>query len=617
MSPTMIEAIPTRKVRLAHDVPEGTVFDVFVFDRRGKFLARTQVAPEGVDVPIGRIEGRVRVFVTPADVIDKKRPVQLADLLTLEAAEIHLDFPDGRPVPNPVLSDRQLEKLLRLAGVHGEVVSGRGLPLPGVRVHIVEFRLTYDMNLRRRPAPALWDIVVKQLRRREVPGLPKPWLTTDMFRFELEPPHPPHPPGPWPLGLEVKELATVETNAYGRFRRIVLALERRPDLYFWVEALVNGKWTKIQIPDPEHAVYWDYAGEKVLLRIDSELVAEGVAPAKMGRVAEVIQIGATAIEHLDANGSLDGQPLGGTIVPVVDFAYTELGEVARYYGWQYRPAGGGDWTPLRREVLRHYAKCRKENGETKHTLHVYSLGPRGRARDRFEIPPVLPPVPDGSQGWWLQLSPHDSASAYFESDKPAPLAGDYLLRLELFADEDGPPLTFAENDSPFAIPSAIPDADGSNPAVPPPSWMLETSEGRVNAFVMKLNVDNLACAASLGLPFVKGATASECGMLSVIGKDALLSIPAHAAQPNGHFTIEMTWQRAMGSANACTPPEVAGRPSVDFEITDQVSRFLGACSSGASFLTVLHVRSTATDGYDRLDHLDAYAQASFALIHES
>ena len=65
----------------------------------------------------------------------------------------------------------------------------------------------------------------------------------------------------WPYFYRCNEVAVVYTDASGRFDTNILydCFDNNPDVYIWVEYLINGIWTTVYQPPIPCNTFWDYA----------------------------------------------------------------------------------------------------------------------------------------------------------------------------------------------------------------------------------------------------------------------------------------------------------------------------------------------------------------------
>ncbi len=466
---------------------------------------------------------------------------------------------------------------------------------------------------------------------------------------------------PWWWRFRCDEVAVVETDHLGRFSTTILypCNGDKPDLYFWVEYEIDGSWETVYKPPIPCNTYWDYAcGTEVILRVNDDRVpACDEEPDLPGCVVQVLSIGrgismseilgpgATADEE-GLNVDSVQRPFGGKLEPRVWFSRTELrdGKNIKYYKWSYRRLTEGDgtplaspgpWTPLKRTVVRHYAKPASGGGVS----HVpYPLGPVpvGPQTDLFEIKPAA--VPPGGIEWTVVDEREDLASGHFETqklgtgandcEKAFNAAGKYELKLELFKGNgalvdwtaEGVGLQVTGVPAPFGTGTVTAQNASNYHRIPGPG-------GHTMGFRMVLRVDNNCCEAAVMPVSGTGLTVTPCGFIE-FGPGATALLHFKASHPNNFADFDFNLTRAVSTT--LHQASVSGRvgtspvptddathnynltPPGDYRETFTVLELLGPCSR-AAFAETLHVWSRATDGYHRMSHLDRHGVDGFAL----
>ncbi len=467
----------------------------------------------------------------------------------------------------------------------------------------------------------------------------------------------------WPLWWRYRcdEFAVVETNTQGRFQGLVdfQCSGDQPDLYFWVEYEINNHLETVYRPPVPCATYWNYScGSEVVIRLKDDRVQEcGAARDLDGMNVWIETIGnnqsvadihppGSASAGLTANGS----PFGGQLEPRVSFSRSNLISAGiSHYLWSVKPvaAPDTDWRPLGDDVVRHYKHA---SG----AVPVFPLGPEdsGSNVGRFRIQPVLPPT--GASDDWVVWNQHvDLASAYLRTSSPAadssaacgvadPDAGKYELKLELFKANGDRVNWTAEGIIPQITEPGPVDSSGDIQRVTAPEAYLIKSGSQIMAFKMVLHIDNSRCGGAI-LPIKNGVglTSEECGFIRYVG-DAQARIAFMAAHPDNFALVTYRVDRG---ENGCRVNEASvsrqrpGGPNIpardtggefskssgcEYQRLIAVSTLLTSiaaeqasacqpCDERAAFSEVLWVRATATNGYSRLDYLDAFDTAAFAL----
>lgn len=202
-----------------------------------------------------------------------------------------------------------------------------------------------------------------------------------------------------------------------------------------MEYEIDGSWETVYKPPIPCNTYWDYkCGAEVTIRVNDDRVPGcDEEPDLAGCVVQVLSIGRKiSMSEILGPGASAGEeglnvdtvqrPFGGKLEPRLWFSRSKLRDDKniKYYKWSYRkltegdgtPGPPGDWTPLKRAVVRHYAKPASGGGVS----HVpYPLGPQpvGIQTDLYEIKPTT--LPPGGIEWTVVDEREDLASGHFET----------------------------------------------------------------------------------------------------------------------------------------------------------------------------------------------------------
>jgi len=451
----------------------------------------------------------------------------------------------------------------------------------------------------------------------------------------------------WWWWFRCDEIAVIDTDGYGHFERLILypCHGDHPDLYFWVEYDLGAGFQTVYHPSIACHTYWDYVcGSEVTIRItDPRVPGCGEEPDLPGKQVVVLSIGPNvAVREVGANGLTNfGEPFGASLEPRVDFSRSALiGSGIPYYRWSYRRLTGPDgttpdvgaWTPMLRDVYRHYKDGTSRPSERMGPLPTTGPG-AAPAPNLFRIRPLASPSGDE----WIVLDEHvDLATAYFDtgalpgnpvftpgtgwSDDLA--AGLYELKLELFDNAGnlvhdwaahGIDLRITDQDAPFGT--------GSVTTSPAPAANRLVSGGHVDGFRMVVRVDNNRCSGEIH-PIGGDVTPdAACGFhLYDPGDDAGLSFTAR--HPNNFARYGFGTGRGSGPAIpvASTSGMVGAADGNGFGAGAgflyskdvPVASLLGACAN-AAFWERLDVYALATNGYSTLSGYNAADNAAFAL----
>ncbi len=467
----------------------------------------------------------------------------------------------------------------------------------------------------------------------------------------------------WWWRLRCDEIIVVETDSNGRFSTVVnyQCSGDKPDLYFWIEYKINGSLETVYRPPITCNTYWNYTcGTEVTLRINDERVPACDQDIDLlGRKVQILSIGRTvSISEINGAGagfSEEGlttlnQPFGGRLEPRVWFSRTTLRDDKNihYYRWSYRKLTSGNgssffalplpgaWQPLKRTVIRHYAKL-DTNGDVTH--EPYALGPRsvGAESNLFEIKPVdvKDADPDGIE-WTVVDEREDLASGHFETrslgegsdacEEALDAAGKYELKLELFK-TDGSLVNWSTEGLDLEV-TNVPAPFGAEPvtAINASNYNRIQVADDIMAFRTVLRVDNNCCNAEIAP--VSGT--DSCGFIEY-NTGASITLGFKAEHPNNFATLSFNVVRGVsnyvavastsGQAGAASLPTNNTPPpahaynlsgSTDYTETFAVVNLMGGCDR-AAFAERIRVSAKATDGYTRLGSLDKSAIDGFAL----
>lgn len=441
------------------------------------------------------------------------------------------------------------------------------------------------------------------------------------------------------------EVRTVTTDEHGRFEALVFyaCSGDKPDIYCWVEYCIGGAWTAVLKPPAACATHWNYAsGSELTLRVrDARVPWCEEPPSLPGKKVGVLTLGNSINVHqVDQATGLapGGRPLGGSVEPTVWFGeQLQAGVGGTHYRWSYRrlnpdlsPAEG--WLACdERTVGRHYGVIGSDG-----IIHFksFKLGPDESivGDSLFKIPPKNPPA--GS--WAPQLNARgNTASAYLVSgtrtEHQRIVNGPYELKLELFDTSGGAPVRVEGVD--FQVPRAdvaapFP-ADSDVELVAAPSSYLIREAGKVVGFRMIVRIDNSECGAQIHETTVPGSS-EECGFITYDPTGPSSATLGFAAtHDNGFATFSFSVIRGRCSLGFAAAAGLVGTSPVggysldtggvyrrSFPVSALLVSLPPHCPDGcrnAAFAEHLHVSSLTTDGWGRLEYLDAHAVAAFAL----
>lgn len=470
----------------------------------------------------------------------------------------------------------------------------------------------------------------------------------------------------WPHFYTCDEMRVVKTDSQGRFDTTIWyqCFGDKPDLYFWVEAVIGGTWTTVYRPNIPCNTYWNYTcGREITIKIqDDRVEACGELPTPAGLIARIEKIGQSAyiptIQQANTTVIKQGQPFrqigltdiwsadndyrrpfGGTLAPRVYFGSDLRPSGITHYRWRYRKVQEADGTPV--------------IGSTTNTIDEpvfipyyeekdgfaykkwFKLGPVDDVSEPvFHIPPRLAEDledaafgvanPDNLTRTW---SMQEFATALWKTAQlgnAADSAGLYELSFELIRITGGSIEVVDVPKSAFQIPEAT-DYDDS---VAAPNNYLIPEPGdatRAQGFKMFVRVDNNPCEAVIYPAEVDGvAQGDECGFLGYDNVNDAVELSFKAAHPNDFATFSFFVRKGVTATvpAANTSGMVIGSTANyilaggTYSNTLTAATMVGTCKN-AAYAEVLDVDALATDGSNRLSGLDRNAVAAFALEDET
>jgi len=468
----------------------------------------------------------------------------------------------------------------------------------------------------------------------------------------------------WPYFYRSDEVKLVYTDANGAFDTTFRYIDNgdKPDLYFWVEYLINGVWTTVYRPSIPCHTYWNYVcGSAITIRVTDPRVRWECNDIIDGDIVWIKTIGSSAsVSHIQqTNGfsSIQGKsfnhiglsdvlgvssitannklsPFGGNLHFVVQFGSGLPSNGMYYYRWNYRRLRNADLSPS----LPLHAPASLHQGQALYKSYTYEyydallqkhfgqnsfkLGPNlvNGKDDLYIIPPAMPasaPVNavEMSPLWDQNTLTVDVDSTRFED-------GLYEFSLEFF-DKNGNSLTALPRQL-FQVPHYATFA----PSVNAPDEYLVLNGAGADAFKMNVRIDNRKCEADIFKIKVNGAevTSDCCGFVPYpAGANVEIAYRAYHANNLATFdfvvqkgTCDDSSQQTLTNASAMVIGDTNGYVRDGFSIyrkSFSPAQLLGVCAEGgkAAYAENLNVATLATNGYSRLTYLDAPALAAFAL----
>ena len=464
----------------------------------------------------------------------------------------------------------------------------------------------------------------------------------------------------WPYFYRCHEIDVVYTDANGNFDTNYWYWYDgdQPDVYFWVEYLINGIWTTVYNPPKPCYTYWNYVcGSMVTIRLIDERVRWECNNVIDGDIVWIKSIGSSAsvvhINQADTSTTIQGKnfrqiglsdvwmgagdyrrPFGSMLEFVVQFGSGLPANGMYYYRWTYRKVRNADLSvlPLSTPVSLHAGQALYKSYTYEYydifmhkhfASNAFKLGPNAKNGfdDLFIIPPAYPTSAPVSAG---ELSPQwdqNTATISFDSTKLSD--GLYEVFLELF-DFNGNKLA--------AVPKQIFQTNLFNDITQsedaPNAYLVLNGAAAADAYKMNVRIDNRPCEANIYKIKVNGSEVSTdcCGFVPY-PPGANIEIAFRAYHPhnfaNFNFTVQKGTcndqaQSAATNASGMVIGSAGGyarNSSSIFRKTFSPAELLGKCAVGgkAAFAEQLGVGTLATNGSYQLYFLDASALAAFAL----
>jgi hypothetical protein len=278
----------------------------------------------------------------------------------------------------------------------------------------------------------------------------------------------------WPYFYRCDEIDVVYTDLNGHFDTNYWYWYDgdAPDIYFWVEYLINDVWTTVYKPPIPCNTYWNYAcGSDVTIRITDARVRWECNDVLEGDIIWVKTIGSGAsvvhTRQTDLNSIVQGKnfnriglsdvsvwasanavgdyrrPFGSTLGFIVQFGSGLPSNGMYYYRWSYRKIKNADLSnvPLTAPVSLHggqalYKSYTYEYFDILLHKHIgvnsFKLGPvsKNGNDDLYIIPPAYPSAAPANATELNPLWDQNTLTVSFDSSKLS--NGLYEFYLELF-----------------------------------------------------------------------------------------------------------------------------------------------------------------------------------------
>lgn len=462
-------------------------------------------------------------------------------------------------------------------------------------------------------------------------------------------------------------ITVTDVDSQGRFSAYIRhRCTDQPDVYIWIEQLVDGVWHTRYRPSYACGTRWNYTcGSEIVINLPNAVGCEQpgydlpdgvvlfVLPWAIGNTpiwgkpsvgsAPKGWLRSDGFVDYDADGglvNLTDSPFGGVLHFRQDDSYFIPSDGVKYYRYSYRkhsavPNTGADdssWTAMSTPQARSY---RIEYSDRLPTYQSYPVGPYlvGVNNNLFEFKPQIPPLPDPNPGTvvareWISGPVNDIAASWDTLLTAPPLspsnsgddAGRYQVKIEVF-DKDGGLVQHGAAFHFLCINADQTTTRYANAAEVPSSIAFPN-----NAYVMDVQLDNNNVSSALPQPSINGVGASDnCGFLRYQPGEHV-RIAFQAEHPNNRAVFRFGVVRgsnALTAASTAAPyietssamaapyAKVAGVYAHEFD----PSTLLETCVN-AAFAAHLNVYGKATNGYHRIGY-DQSRLIAFALAVDS
>ncbi len=431
----------------------------------------------------------------------------------------------------------------------------------------------------------------------------------------------------WPYFYRCEEVAVVYTDASGRFDTnfSYWCFGDSPDIYIWIEYMINGVWTTVYDPPIPCNTFWEYAcGTTININIgDPRVPGDCCCNCPLtGELVWIRSVGSTSVAHInqqhvllpppaqsvnyDRIGLTDAaaiydpwflptvagdykRPFGGSPSLYMGFGEDLPNAGFYYYRWSYKQIANAQLFPVAdtyKALLPIGGVVNKgyeytyidSHGDTQFGSNSVKLGPFtvGANDNLYIIPPVqpyMPPfsVPETDPLWNEQT--YDMNTISFDSTQlknGSTAGGDglYEFRLELF-DQAGNLLTNIAKAT-----FKIPEYNNAGFSENAPDVLLENpTPTTADAYNMLMRIDNSQCNAGIFTINVNGVPASSdcCGFVSYKpgGVEADIEISFLATQPNNFAVFDFGVVRG-----TCIDAVMSGLTDANGMVIDSASGYI-------------------------------------------
>ncbi len=568
---------------------------------------------------------------------------RIPDPIILRVPDIILRPIKFKPIPNPPDPNPVFKNFINPAFVSPTVFGERFKQLTRLNVRSIE------------PLQSAMPSVEPQIRQQLLSKHAPTIKATLAKNFELFHPFFCNYPWIWPWLYRCDEIKTVYTDSNGRFDTSIIywATGDKPDIYFWVEYLIEGVWTTVYRPGIPCNTFWDYAcGTEVTINVTDPRVRAGCNDPLAGEQVWVRSLGSVSVRNIKQNDldispiqgvewhriGLNRQPVYGLSVAdyvspfatglnfIIKFGSSLPNNGAKYFRWKAKKIKNADLSTYSGGVPRlladtitkpYYVEYVDIFGNPQTTTKVHTLGPVTGTNGLFLIPPASPfnwlGETDASAVWQTA----DTVSAAFDSSG---LDGDglYEFTLELF-DQNGNKIF--HDPTIYKVPKVTNSGETENAT---PEFLVWDAANGTTDFHMVVRIDNTRTEGDIHDVQVGANVSGPCGFIKYTNPNAQqvrLSFQAHHDNKFATFSFNVI----KGNNTESCPGDTAG---FVFSATPGYSRsgdgefvaapfltpaaMLGTCTKGA-FAEGLYVSALHTNGYNRISDFDFSDTNAFAL----
>lgn len=462
----------------------------------------------------------------------------------------------------------------------------------------------------------------------------------------------------WAYFYKCSELAVVYTDNEGNFDTNIYYnfLGDKPDLYFWVEVLIDNVWTTVYKPPIPCYVYWNYSNDtEINITVTDPRVRWECNDEIDGQLIWVKTIGhGTSVSHIQQNNN-QGLPVQGTSFNRIGLTdkHESIGNFRRpfgkslyfilqfsselpsnqytFYRWSYRKIKNADLSnsfssikQLSNTIHKNYSYTfLGSDGNFHFDVDNFKLGPFdiGAETNLYRIPTASPKdapfnATQADANW-----DQNTISINFDSNLDG--QGLYEFVLELF-DSNGN----KTNNIPKEL-FQVPNYNTFAPSVNAPNINLVINGANTcSSFKMVMRIDNDKSEADIYKIKVNGVEKNPtcCGFVKY-DPNANIEVSFRAYHPQNF--ADFNFKTKKGTCNDATQTNktnvsgmvLAGNNGYSrdgfsvFEKTFTPADLLGICTAEgkAAFAEHLYVNALATNGNNEIDAYDASALAAFAL----